>query len=336
MADTIGFDPVAWSVDGGRHNGELYRVLAYAATSGAEGIVSPGDCRVRQLTTPGGQVAVDAGALLVRNRSANVRNQTYAANGRAETRLDIRPTGAAPRSDLIIVRIEDPQYSPWSAVPPEQAPTFQYVRPFVLEGVSASTVNFWSLNLGYSAYALARVDIPANTTVITNAMIKDLRQVAIPRRHREVRVWSPPVATLRLDPADAGLGYKHFPVLNQLVACPEWATEMKIIVMVGNLLQRGDFTGGMRAEYGWNLPGNPFLATQVAGLHHIGPDSADDQDRDTILIADTLAIPADYRGKEHYVRTRSYYNNSAPKTGNATQDQWLNIVVDIEFTEKAV
>ncbi len=326
MANSIGFDPVAWSVDGGRHNGELYRVLAYAATAGAEGIVSAPDCKVHQLTTPGGQVAVDAGALLVRNRSANVRNQTYAVNGRTETRLDIRPTGSAPRSDLIIVRIKDPQYAPWSAVPAGEAPTFQYVEPFVIEGVSANTANFWSLNLGYSGYALARVDIPANTTVITNAMVKDLRYLAQPRRQREVRIWSPGA---REELRQAG-ARTLFPSMRQLVPCPEWATELKAVVNVGSLMLDGDTTGHMRVEYGWNGV-DPYVYTQDSGIHHTDA-SAGQIDRVSVPIGGEMKLPASFRGKSHYVRIGSDVNAN-PSTGLWVADTWTTVVVDLEFVE---
>lgn len=335
MANSIGFDPVAWSVDGGRHNGELYRVLAYAATAGAEGIVSAPDCKVHQLSTPGGQVAVDAGALLIRNRSANVRNQTYAANGRTETRLDIRPTGAESRSDLIIVRIEDPQYAPWSAVPAGEAPTFQYVRPIVIEGVSANTINFWSLNLGYSGYALARVDIPANTTVITDAMVKDLRALAQPRRHRVVKIYTP--GDIRYAPA-AGAPRGWFPRTDVGILCPEWATRVQMVVTYTGLrFDVGDITGHTRAEYGWatgDVPGEgdteglPMIATQYTGLHYEWSGGAD---RKTVVIAGDLAIPASYRGKVHQVRTGTKIN--ANWLGRVTADEWTTIVVDMEFVE---
>lgn len=328
MTNTYGFDPVAWSIDGGRHPADLLRLVSYADSGGAEGIVSSTDCKVHQLTTPGSQVVIDAGALLIRNRSANVTNQTYVANGRLPSTLDVTPTGAgAGRSDLVVVRVEDPQYAPWAKPAAADAPTYQYVKPFIIQNVPASTTSAVQLNLGYSAVALARLDIPASTSVITNAMVKELRKVARPRRQREVRIWSP-TATEEL--REAG-GRTLFPSMRQLVGCPEWATELKAVVHVGGLKLVGDSTGVMRVEYGWNGV-DPYLYTQDTGIDH-RDSSAGQVDRMSIPIGSEMKIPATFRGKDHYVRIGSDVNAGA--TGYWVADVWTTVVVDLEFVEVA-
>lgn len=338
MANTSGFDPVAWSIDGGRHRGELLRVLAYAATSGAEGIISAPDCKVHQLAVPGTQVAVDAGALLIRNRSGNARNQTYVANGRVESRLDIQRTDVgAARSDLVVVRIEDPQYAGFPKPPVGEEAEWEYVKPFVIQNVGANITSAAQLNLGYPAVALARIDIPANTTVITNSMIKDLRKIANPRRQRFVSSWRPADGTAeRLDVVDQNL--RLFPSMQKLVPCPEWATQVKMIVNVGNLVHGGQrVTGGMRAEYGWNLPGNPYVFTEHSGIHYVVPESdAWSTERNTIIIAGEAALPASFRGKEHRVRIGTNLNGvlgEGMSRGHISADEWTTITVDMEFVE---
>jgi len=334
MANSYGFDPVAWSIDGGKHRGELLRVLAYAATGGAEGIVSPPDCKVHQLAVPGNQIAMDAGALLIRNRNANVRNQTYAANGRVETRLDVTPTPAgAARSDGVLVRIEDPQYAGFPKPTAGSEADWQYVKPFILQNIGAGITTAAQLNLGYPAVLLARLDIPANTSVITNSMIKDLRQLARPRRQRFVTSWRPGDGIYqRLDTTSPSLGL--FPSMQQLVPCPEWATQVKMIVNVGNLVIGGEKAiGGMRAEYGWNLPGNPYVFTEVSGIHYVVPPSdAWSVVRNTIVIAGEAAIPASFRGLSHKVRIGSQLN-TAVNSGHIAADEWTTITVDLEFVE---
>lgn len=336
MANSYGFDPVAWSVDGGKHRGELLRVLAFAATAGSEGIVQTTDCKVHQLATPGPQIEMDAGALLIRNRSANVRNQTYVANGRTPTRLDVTQTGGAMRRDLVVVRIEDPQYGSGFPKPPAgQEADWQYVKPFIIEGVGADVTTASQLNLGYPAVALARLDIPAGTTVITNAMVKDLRKVAQPRRQRFVKSWRMPDGqAMKLETAGPmGL----FPNMQLLVPCPEWASQVKMIVNVGNMAQAGQkFTGGMRAEYGWNLPGNPYVYTEVSGLHYVVPPSdAWSVSRNTVVIAGEAALPTNFRGKDHYVRIGTQLNPGIEGGGSIVVDEWTTVTVDMEFVEVA-
>lgn len=331
MANSYGFDPVAWSIDGGRHRGELNRVLAYAATSGAEGIVSFGDCKVHELSTPGNQVEMDAGALLIRNRAANVRNQTYVANGRTVTKLDVTPTpvGTA-RSDLVVVRVRDPQYAGWFQPTPAEAPDYQYVQPFIIENVPAGTTTARELNLGYAAVALARLDIPGGTATITNAMIKDLRRVARPNRERNVSLWVPPGATVDL-PSTNGTRV-HFPLLDQTVYVPEWASSAKMVVTLGNILARGYFTGHVRAELGFGPGmGVQHVATGYSGYHH--DPQGDEWNRQTVVIGGELVIPENFRGREQRVRTGSYGNNGS--TGKMVQDAWMTTVVDIEFLEAA-
>lgn len=336
MANSYGFDPVAWSIDGGKHRGELLRVLAFAATAGAEGIVTTTDCKVHQLATPGPQVEIDAGALLIRNRSANVRNQTYIANGRTPTRLDVTQTGGSSRQDLVIVRIEDPQYGSGFTKPPVgQEADWQYVKPFIIQGVPAGTTSAAALNLGYPAVALARLEIPAGTSVITNAMVKDLRQVAQPRRQRFVKSWRMPDGTAAK--LDAAGPMTLFPSMQLPVYCPEWASQVKMIVNVGNMAQGGQkITGGMRAEYGWNLPGNPYVFTEVSGIHYVvPPDISWSISRNTTVIAGECALPANFRGKTHYVRIGTQINGGIEGGGSIAVDEWTTITVDMEFVEVA-
>lgn len=183
MADDIGFDPAAFSIDGARIDSELMRVLAYAATGGAEGVVTPGDCKVSPLAVPGKGIRIGTGGLIMRNRSGSAANQSYVANGRRVTTLDtVDTTPSGARSDLVVVRVEDPEYGPWEEPDPAEAPDYQYVRPRILQGVPANTKTAAELNLGYSAYALARIDRPANTGTVLAQNIVDLRKVANPRR----------------------------------------------------------------------------------------------------------------------------------------------------------
>ena len=331
MANTYGFDPVAWSVDGGRHRGELLRVLAYAATSGSEGIVSLDDCKVHELSTPGTQVAIDAGALLIRNRAANVRNQTYVANGRTETRLDVEPTtSAGKRSDLVIVRVEDPQYAGWTQPSQAAAPDFQYVKPFIIQNVPASTTDVRQLNLGYAAYALARLDIPASTSTITNSMVKNLRKVALPRKDRQVGIWSPADGSVPIVSPPVG-PREWFPQLRGGLYCPEWASKVNLLVTISQLWATGNVAGHVRAEFGWN-GGSNHLDTEDAGLHW---DASMGTGRQSVQIAGAIMLPeAGWRDKPQFVQTGTVIN--AGSTGQFKTDMWTTVTWDAEFEEAAV
>jgi hypothetical protein len=335
MALINGFDPVAWSIDGGRHRGELLRVLAYAATGGNEGIVSLNDCKVTQVGSGSQAVSIGAGAVLVRNRSANVWNQTYVANGRTPTTIDTPASTSTLRSHLVVVRIKDPQYNPWTSIlGGASAADFQYVEPFIITNVPAGTQTAAELGLGYSAVALARLDVPANATNITTSMIKDLRRLAQPRSLSDTAVYQPADPPVFSSPAANGRVW--FPMTNVPVFCPEWAGQMRLVVTANGMKQINYVMGRMRAEYGF-ASGDPApLVTEESGIHHEGADI-----RGPITMAGSFLVPSAFRNKLHYVRTGTAINPDSAAGGGATggrvmQDQWSTIVVDYTFNEVPV
>lgn len=326
MADDIGFDPVAWSIDGGRHPGDLLRLMAYAATSGSEGIVSLGDCKVHELGTPGGQVAIDAGALLIRNRSETVANQTYVANGRRQTKKDVTATGASARSDLLVIRIEDPQYDPWPQPLEADAPTYQYVRPFIIENVPPTTKSAVELDLGYSAVALARIDIPANTATILDDYIVDLRQVANPRSKRVVKgLNNQDQHTFFYEDLD----WHPWPLYADfMIDVPEWATHVVYSLAFGQIIpvyQDASATAGY-------LRLNVGNGTLLGDLVQWEVDAGNATNPQSILNGDEHLIPAALRG------TRARFQVEARRVTGTSDIRWhpvSSLVLDITFEERA-
>lgn len=333
--DINGFEG-AWAVDGALVDADIMRVVAYAGTGGAEGVVSAADCRVHQLPVPGTQIVVDPGALLIRNRSAQVRNQTYAATAPAESRLDVTETGSSGgRSDLVVLRMVDPQFAPWTdALNGLDPDTYQYAQPFIIQNVPPTTTRFDQLNLDvpYSAYALSRLDIPANTATITDSMVKNLRKVARPRRERHVEIWTPPSAAVDYNLHDEIM--RLFPQMIMPVDCPDWATQLKIVVHLSNMLLTDNLTGGSRAEYGWNPDSEGYIATPSGGWHKVDQAPGGDWERGHLTMGGELKIPAGFRGKTHNVRVGTSLNSDG-LTGKLTQDKWMTVVVDCEFLEVA-
>jgi len=336
MANSYGFDPVAWSVDGGRHRGELLRFLAYAATGGAEGIVSPGDCRVRQLSTPGPQVRIDAGGVLIANRSPGVRNQSYAANGRTETRLDVTATGGTGRHDLVVVRVEDPQYAPWSANKPPvgQEPNWQYVKPFIIENVPAGTKTFAELNLGYAATELARLEIPPGTTTITDAMVKDVRQLATPRFISDGDIVTPAGSTL----TTAMTSFVNFPNASKSTTVPRWATEAQVIIRCGIMgFGPGAGNGNGAADGHLQVLFDTMQSAGFSQIDHNAMANQNVQDAATYTVSaygkfDVTAL----RGKTVVVRPRAKRVFEGLTTGRLEVSAAQTVEFDIRYSEKAV
>lgn len=179
------FDSAAWAIDGALMDSALARRALYA-DSRNPGVVLKGDLKVTQLTTPGSGVRVAAGVGLVLNGYQTTVNEMYVASNPSVHTLTPGPaSNPAAKSYIVAVVIGDPDFSqtghPFmgpSDPPDGEELTFVYVRPVFVTVADGAT----TLPAGYPGLPLARVDIPANTTNITDAMITDLRKLANPRQ----------------------------------------------------------------------------------------------------------------------------------------------------------
>lgn len=223
------FDPVPFFVGGGAvHSPEVARTLAYAATGGAQGVVTPGDLKVTATAVPGSTVQVAPGAVVIVNRAAAQTNQSYVARVSTADSVAVSPTNSSGgRTDLIVAQIEDP----WLSGEPWQDPANPAVGPYVftrvIPNVPVGTTRLQDVSgyEGRTAVTLARVTIPANTATITNAMITDLRSLARPRSERQIVAGTPTDATVTLS-TGAWLPFPTTPITG--IVIPSWATHAAI------------------------------------------------------------------------------------------------------------
>jgi hypothetical protein len=185
-----------WALDGARITSASARRASYAETGGAEGIISIGDLKVTPLDVPGVGVQISAGGALLLNRYQASPVETYTITNVGTSVLGselMPPANPAAQSHLVCVTIGDPEFTqtghPWMTsdpIPTADAEDFQYVRFVVIPNVPSTTTRFKQLNASYPGYALARIDVPANTSTITSEMIVDVRNLARPRTASEV------------------------------------------------------------------------------------------------------------------------------------------------------
>lgn len=224
----MALDPTPWGIGGGAvHQPETVRQALYDSTGGAEGISSSGALRVAPTATPGGSIRSLTGGALLLNRYPGGAGQTYSVRNRSQTEVPITATGsAAGRTDLVVLRVLDPQYE---GEPPEDPTAFDYARFEVIEGVPAKTETFEELNLDYPAIELAKITIPKSTAKITAGMIEDLREIAQPKR-REVLRARPAVAVDTETLSNTVARGEYFPNAGalQTISIPSWATRVII------------------------------------------------------------------------------------------------------------
>lgn len=329
-------DPTPWFVGGGaEHSPEVARLLAYASTSGAEGIVEPSSLKVTAQQVANGTVRAITGAALILNRYAGGSQQTYALRNPTATDVTIPATGSAGgRTDLIVARVLDPQYE---GQPPANPLTFQYARIERIGSVPAGTKTAKELNLGYPAIALARITLPANTGTVTSEMITDLREVALPRTKSELRTYAltsgeghtlgntgayPTQATWPIEAANAWADLE----------IPEWATRMKIILTwAGVVVPPGNAWGWVWAQLGANA--NPDRVITQATKYDT-PNGTDKQ-RTVLIVADEKPIPAALRGTSQKVYPSGNVLGNSSTAARLSMDSGSSMVLQVEFMERA-
>ena len=239
------FSNTAWAIDGALLGSSLARRAEYAAVGGAQGVVQKNDLKVTELAVPGVGILIEAGVGLVNNDYQTNPNETYVVSNPSTHTI---PSGEMPaanpsaKSYIVAVVVGDPDFSqtghPWmgSDDPPVgEEQSFNYVRPTLIE-VANSPVK--KLDVDYPALVLARIDIPASTTTITDSMITDLRQLARPRQSQEAFV-SPGGTWTNGSPRyiPAGSSFADWGPQEYLpqVAVPEWATRAILMVSVNGV-----------------------------------------------------------------------------------------------------
>lgn len=326
------WDPTPWVIAGGAsHSADLARTLAFAATGGKEGVVLPGSLKVSQLSTPGAGVRISPGAATVINRSPGGAEQTYVVRNAATHTLTVPGAGGGGRSDLVVVRVEDPQFPPWQA--PANPANGVYVRTHLIQNVPANTDSAADLNLSYPALAIARIDIPSGATTITDAMIKDVRKMGQPRTQRSMHT-AYPTAVDRLGPNVAG--FHNWPSKAWQVYVPDWATTAVVHGVVGGA-KNGSVdpaaNGDVDVQLAILLGTQQTEASQAEWLTVVSASGIRGYLRGDINAAGTLNVSS-MRGQWHNLRFRGGIVAAADQLNGFIQvDGRSVLMIDLEFQE---
>lgn len=300
----------AYAVDGGKVPAAMLRRVLYAATNGENGVVAPPDLKVRALSIPGLAVQIARGGALCRMRTQGANAfETYLLAQDSASTLEIPGTTGSARTDYVIARIDDWHFT--GAEPP--------VDP--LNALYWSFARVSSLNgIPYPYVPLAKITIPANSTVITNAMIEDLRRVAIPRR--ETRVLAVPNHLPAQDVPGPGNGY--FTVAETTVSIPEWATRAEVSATFSGIALRSN------SATGW---ASPVLAGTATGMQtRVDENWTGNWHRFTVVGGGPIPIGESYRGTTAAFRWRMMQDGGS---GRFHIDSGATFLASIEFQEVA-
>ena len=324
----MAFEPHPWFIglEGVEHSAEVARTLAWAATSGASGIIKPTDLRVRATPVPGGTVRIMPGGFVVESSYAGASQQSYVERVPTTTEVAVPATGSSGSATrYVVAAILDPDY-PGGGTAPEIPNDGVYAAPRVTT----------TLNLAYPHVPLARINQPANTATITDDMITDLREVANPRT---LDVWRPR-ATVKADEeylTSTSTDGEWFPNGGgeQLIYIPEWATRAQICVkwLQVRIASGKSGWGQMWLEYG------PYLrpSTRERSTQRYQWDTTGGKTytyRENWIVEDDVYIPAAYRGTEQTFVLKAR-RDPASDNRTALIDGLSGVSLQVRFLESA-
>jgi len=302
--------------NGAKHPAEQFRALIKDLSNGAEGITEGDDLKVSPLSTPGAGVQIGEGSGIILGRVSPFQG-AYAVRNQGADTVPIAATGASARSDMVIVRVEDPEYEGDLDANDGSSDMINYFQ--VISNVSSSAI---TIPDGRTGIPLARIDIPASTSTITNAMITDLRKVANPRRQRTVVTQSPASQSTGIGSSTTPSYFSTAAGWN--IAIPDWASKAIVRIDVSPIRYAlGNFWGQLSATFGSSLSVQPIFLddNQGTGIRRIGS-----------VIADTLTIPASYRGTTQLLRVRANAMATG-QDGRIYVDSGTTLVADVQFEE---
>lgn len=310
------FDKAAWAINGPTLGASLARRSMYALAR-TSGIVQKDDLKVSQLSTPGVGVQISEGVGLVLNKYQTTPNETYVVNNPGTHIIpsgEMPPSNPSAKSWIVAIVVGDPDFSqtghPWMLAtdPPDGTEnTFVYVRPTLIEVSAGAT----TLPGAYPGLVLARIDIPANTTTITNAMITDLRKLANPRQEQTIKVsnaaWSnaSPVY-IPSGSVYADWGNTQF---SPQVTIPSWAKRAVMVTSINGVVvldSAANPVGGVRSQLGSTVGGvtNFDMPSGIAGASRINLQCAAEFDVSAIA------------GTTVNARVEGFQSNPASPTNN--------------------
>lgn len=333
---------VPWAIDNGAEiYASLMRTITYSVYGGQEGVLEKDHFAVSEYDTPGPGVQFTRGVANILSRAPGGFCQSYVVRNPGPdgtlTTLDIDPTDSSgARSDLVILRVEDPEDGSGLWAPPTDKANGPYVRPFVIQGVPSTTKSMADLpSIGpWTALALARIDRPASTATITNDMITDLRIVnnpatglgPAPNGPGAEKLWTEESHTTTEQHFTATT-YTNFPAeANWTVNIPEWATAVDIYALIMNAkIINGDVWGDAMVAI------NGVLGGYSTGFD-LNLNGNKDPYRAPIFISGTQPIPADARGTAANVKIMLQMRTSQPGTIVADIGTYTHIQLNFKQT----
>lgn len=322
----MALDPVPFVIGGdAEHGPSVFRQLAYLATNGNEGVVGPGDLKVTALSVPGAGVQVAAGGASILNRVSSQEAYTARNPNADTTSVKIAATGSSGgRSYLVILRVDNP-YIDGNAQAPADPVKGPYDYFDVIAGVPAGTTRLQDIAqyAGVSAITLARIDLPASTGTVTNAMITDLRVLANPH---ETTIVSANLGTV--SGTMNTVNDQAFPPYQPTIEVPRWATHARIDLVISQLSAAGNSNGFVTLS-ARDTTGNTIIGGTDTMAYNVDTDGTSVR---FVHLATIYVNISAYRGKSF--KPYSHFRKGSSNQNALTYDQYSQMVYRTTFYER--
>ncbi|MDQ8707863.1 hypothetical protein RCO28_36155 [Streptomyces sp. LHD-70] len=295
---------------GARHQARATRLLLRGLVHGGQGIAEATDLKVSPLQSPACGVRVADGSAIV--HGARPWQGAYGQINIGDALVDIEPTGPFARTDLLVLRVEDPEYEG------DRDPACGDIGYFhVIQGVAPETVE---VPEGMSAIPLARISLPRDTATVTAGMITDLRRLANARyQHRVLTAW--PTTRQRL-PGELGRWTAWPTEAAWDVEVPAWASQATITVTISGLsVEDGSLRARMRTTLGEAKGKSALIDSEQGPASHL-----------FTALAHTYVLPPGQRGRTQRLAVQTNQHADSGQ-GGLYVDRYAAIVATIDFAE---
>ncbi len=322
----MAFEPHPWFIglEGVEHSAEVARMLAWSATNGASGIITPKDLRVVAQSVPSDSVVIRPGGFVVESKFSGASQQSYVERAPTSTTLEVPATGSSGGATrYVVARITDPDYPGGGTIPPVPNDG-AYSAPYLVSSLSSSRTEI----------PLARIDQPANTSAITNAMITDMREMANPRV-KIVNRARPSVTS------DTGMALnsttgEYFPGdgdatgARQMIDVPKWATRM--VIDASWLSVRYAANSNCYGKFWIGYGGTPNQY-KTQDFYFNSPGRSVDGVRANWLLSDYRYVPSEVRGSNCYFSFMAMREPASP-SGKTSMDAVSGLSLKVTFLEE--
>lgn len=244
-------DTSIWSANGAPISARMAREQLYLSSGGQTGVIHPDSLKVSAQGTPDNTVLIQPGsfAITATSRTAAIGYtsapwQSYGRSVYESMTVELDPTGSSGgRTDVIGIIIEDPEFDGLDLTE-EQLRNHPFWRPYVVRNAGNNATrpeHFASLRKPF--LPLAQVRIPASTGTFTDAMIHDIRYMAITRSQRIPLIDDarPDGSSLTLRPEDTQ--WTTVTTFDD-IQVPQWASQCVVEMMLGPVYTTGGAANG--------------------------------------------------------------------------------------------